>query len=210
MSSIPTTTTTNNNSSTKVIGCVKWFNHRYGYGFLVTMGEHAGYGEVFVHHSQLCISDPNIYKFLMTGEYVQFEIGKSSDGKHEYQANQVTGVLGGKLMCEHPTSAATQPQRRSTGRRLVEEEDTTQPGHPLPHRDQSLSSSSKTANSRASASAPPKPDADGFVVPKSKKPRQPKSVPAPPTPRPSAPLGPEHTRYKNALTKNSAPRPKEK
>jgi len=34
------------------------------------------------------------------GEYVEFAVVKTINGKYEYQADQVRGIKGGKLMCE--------------------------------------------------------------------------------------------------------------
>jgi hypothetical protein len=38
------------------------------------------------------------YKYLVQGEYVDFDLMASE--KHQWQATAVTGVYGGKLMCE--------------------------------------------------------------------------------------------------------------
>lgn len=170
------TQSTSTTLQTNVIGCVKWFNNRFGYGFIVATGEHSSYGDVFVHHSELQITDTNVYKFLMQGEYVQFNIVKTSTGKHEFQANHVTGVNGGKLMCEHPV------QRRPS-RRFAEEEEPSQELQPPRQQKQS----------RHQESPKEEKEDDGFVQ---KKPRRtsnkketapiPSSVPSP---------------YKNALNK---------
>lgn len=76
-------------------GCVKWFN-RKGWGFItITNDEHNG-DDVFVRWDNLGADG---YKYLVQGEYVDFEIGPGSND-HEYQAKNVVGVNGGKLMCE--------------------------------------------------------------------------------------------------------------
>ena len=81
---------------TKKLGCVKWFNNKTGYGFITSNEK-----DIFVHHSALNVQG-NQYKYLVQGEYVSFELVKSKDkeSKHEYCAGNVTGVNGGKLMCE--------------------------------------------------------------------------------------------------------------
>lgn len=85
--------------SEKLTGRVKWFNNQAGYGFItVTDGERSG-SDVFVHHSSLQVESQQ-YKYLIQGEYVEFELVKSSGGSHEWQASNVNGVKGGKLMCE--------------------------------------------------------------------------------------------------------------
>ena len=116
-------------SSDKVSAQVKWFNSKAGYGFLtVTDGEKKG-TDVFVHHSQIMVSKEQ-YRYLVQGEYVQFDWveagGKSKSEDHPYQAGSVSGVNGGKLMCEtrnenrptHPAGVrSTEPPRaRHAGR----------------------------------------------------------------------------------------------
>lgn len=85
---------------TSITGRVKWFNNKAGYGFItITDGEKSG-TDVFVHHSRVVVSSEQ-YKYLVQGEYVEFELSDlENDEKHEFQASNVRGVRGGKLMCE--------------------------------------------------------------------------------------------------------------
>ena len=85
---------------TSITGRVKWFNNKAGYGFItITDGEKSG-TDVFVHHSRVIVSSEQ-YKYLVQGEYVEFELSDlENDDKHEFQASNVRGVRGGKLMCE--------------------------------------------------------------------------------------------------------------
>lgn len=86
-------------SNARLTGRVKWFNNKTGYGFItVTDGSSAG-TDVFVHHSGIGVSSEQ-YKYLVEGEYVEFSMVSVPDSTHTHQASSVTGIKGGKLMCE--------------------------------------------------------------------------------------------------------------
>ena len=86
-------------SPDRLVGRVKWFNNKAGYGFItVSDGDRAG-SDVFVHHSGVMVGNEQ-YKYLVQGEYVSFKLDHTPGGKHEYQAGDVSGINGGKLMCE--------------------------------------------------------------------------------------------------------------
>ena len=83
----------------RVLGQVKWFNNKAGYGFITVMdGANVG-TDVFVHHSGINVENQQ-YRYLVQGEYVDFVLVKPESGSHEFQASNVIGVNGGKLMCE--------------------------------------------------------------------------------------------------------------
>ena len=85
--------------SERFTGRVKWFNNKAGFGFItVTDGDKSG-SDIFVHHSAVEVENQQ-YKYLVQGEYVEFELVKSSGDGHEWQASGVHGIKGGKLMCE--------------------------------------------------------------------------------------------------------------
>lgn len=91
----------NTHNRERTCGRIKWFNNKAGYGFItVTEGEYQDQ-DIFVHHSALNVENNNQYKYLVQGEYVEFDWKHTSESnKHEWQAISVTGVKSGKLMCE--------------------------------------------------------------------------------------------------------------
>jgi len=92
--------TSETTSLVTLLGRVKWFNNKSGYGFItVTDGVKSG-SDVFVHHSSIVVSQEQ-YRYLVQGEYVTLNLVHSPEGaQHEYQAGDVSGINGGKLMCE--------------------------------------------------------------------------------------------------------------
>lgn len=86
--------------SARSTGCVKWFNNKSGFGFITVLdGENVG-KDIFVHYSAIKVSKDQ-FRYLVQGEYVEFELSKSAEGsKHEYQADKISGIKGGNLMCE--------------------------------------------------------------------------------------------------------------
>jgi CspA family cold shock protein len=99
MSSSAVSTPAVSSSSERFTGRVKWFNNKAGYGFIsVTDGPKSG-TDVFVHHSSIKV-DSEQYKYLVQGEYVDFSLSDTKTQDHEFQAGEVCGIKGGKLMCE--------------------------------------------------------------------------------------------------------------
>lgn len=79
-------------------GQCKWFSNVHGYGFLTVCPGHDDAGvDVFVHHSGIRPAN-SLYKTLLKGEYVTFDI---ADGAQGAQAVNVRGIAGGSLMCDH-------------------------------------------------------------------------------------------------------------
>jgi cold shock CspA family protein len=140
MSSTTETVTSNTVTEEKrVKGLCKWFNNKSGYGFLtITEGEKKN-SDIFVYHSSLQVGNENQYKYLVQGEYVDFTVSNvetnKSQGKYKYHATNVTGINGGKLMCETRNEArVSRPKSemakatfssKSPSRRLVKNEKPT-------------------------------------------------------------------------------------
>jgi cold shock CspA family protein len=83
--------------SGRLLGQVKWFNNKAGYGF-ITMADSGNAKDVFAHYSNIKLGDQ--YKYLVQGEYVEFELAPTTEGTHEFQAINISGVNGGQIMCE--------------------------------------------------------------------------------------------------------------
>ena len=97
-------TTTSATTSTPVsterfTGRVKWFNNKAGYGFITAADGSKSGSDIFVHHSSIRVISEQ-YKYLVLGEYVEFGLASVSSSAHEIQASDVSGIKGGKLMCE--------------------------------------------------------------------------------------------------------------
>lgn len=90
---------TSASSMEKIFGCVKWFNNKAGYGFISLIDGNEIGKEIFVHHTSIGVNEQQ-YKYLVQGEYVEFVISTTQGGQHEFQAVNVSGIKGGKLMCE--------------------------------------------------------------------------------------------------------------
>ena len=80
------------------LGRVKWFNNKAGYGF-ITATRDGTETDIFVHHSDVMVVNEQ-YKYLVQGEYVEFIIISTEEGPHKFKASEVSGINGGKLMCE--------------------------------------------------------------------------------------------------------------
>ena len=100
------------NESERFTGIVKWFNTKTGFGFITVLGNGEQSGkDIFAHHSGIRVANLQ-YKYLVQGEYVDFNLSKSESDKHEYNASDITGVLGGPVMCETRRIAQeNQPER---------------------------------------------------------------------------------------------------
>jgi len=83
----------------RLIGQVKWFNNKAGYGF-ITMTDNDGVEkDVFAHYTTIRVGDSQ-YRYLVQGEYVEFELSVSTNTSHEFQATNISGIKSGMLMCQ--------------------------------------------------------------------------------------------------------------
>jgi len=83
----------------RLIGKVKWFNNKAGYGFITVSDGDLADKDIFVHFSNINVSNSQ-YKYLVQGEYVEFCVSKTDGGAHEFQATEISGIKGGAIMCE--------------------------------------------------------------------------------------------------------------
>ena len=92
-----------------VVGQVKWFNAKAGFGFVTVGGE-----DVFVHHSEVVVGKEQ-FRYLVEGEYVELTVSKKV-GEEKRQGSQITGVGGGRVMCEVRAAAAEASSEYKTSR----------------------------------------------------------------------------------------------
>jgi CspA family cold shock protein len=91
--------TTSSQNQGRIVGKVKWFNNKAGYGFITVNDSQFTDKDIFVHYSDINVSNSQ-YKYLVQGEYVEFLLEKIDSDKHEFKATGVTGINGGTIMCE--------------------------------------------------------------------------------------------------------------
>lgn len=92
--------------SDRLVGQVKWFNNKAGYGFITVSDGELASKDIFIHYSSIRVTNSQ-YKYLVQGEYVEFTLTKPTGDVHEFQASDVSGIKGGALMCE--TRRQTRP-----------------------------------------------------------------------------------------------------
>ena len=98
----------------RLIGQVKWFDNTKNYGFIIVKSEGENKDKnVFVH--QLNIR-ANGYRKLYKGEYVEFIYSENDNEttkeKHLFHAKDVSGILGGQLMCDFDRENVTDESQR--------------------------------------------------------------------------------------------------
>jgi cold shock CspA family protein len=80
----------------EVIGQCKWWSDKLGYGFITAKDGSMVGKDIFIHHTGIRPLNSN-YKTLKKGEYINFDILEGDNG---LQASNVTGILGGSLICD--------------------------------------------------------------------------------------------------------------
>lgn len=110
--STSTSTSISTSSASKYTGRVKWFNNKFGYGFITVVSTDAAASaaigsDVFAHHSEIGVGEDQ-YRYLVQGEYVEFAVVKTTSGNHEFQCSAIRGIHGGQLICETRHAAREQ------------------------------------------------------------------------------------------------------
>ena len=98
----------------RLAGRVKWFNNKSGFGFITVCEGDQLDKDIFVHYSSIR-AESSQYKYLVQGEYVEFDLVKSDNENHEYHASDISGIKNGILMCETHRQNNTVPMRSSFG-----------------------------------------------------------------------------------------------
>jgi len=107
-------TTSTGTTIGRMTGMVKWFNNKSGFGFITVCSESAYKGtDIFVHYSKIRVSNSQ-YKFLIQGEYVDFDLISNDTGTHKFNASDVCGVNNGPIMCETRKNAFDQSTSRES------------------------------------------------------------------------------------------------
>ena len=82
-----------------VVGQVKWFNAKAGFGFVTVDSE-----DVFVHHSEIKVGKEQ-FRYLVEGEYVELKVSKK-EGEEKRQGSEIRGIGGGRVMGEVRAAAS--------------------------------------------------------------------------------------------------------
>lgn len=111
MSANATATSSTEGVETERVMCiVKWFDSKKGWGFASTLDQPQR--DIFVHHKAITVAKEQ-YRYLVQGEYVELDIVETTEGEHQYQAGNVSGIRGGALMCETREAARLEQESRT-------------------------------------------------------------------------------------------------
>lgn len=110
MSANATATSSTEGVETERVMCiVKWFDSKKGWGFASTLDQPQR--DIFVHHKAITVAKEQ-YRYLVQGEYVELDIVETTEGDHQWQAGNVSGIKGGALMCETREAARLEQEAR--------------------------------------------------------------------------------------------------
>jgi cold shock protein len=88
----------------KVIGNVRWFDQRKGFGFLKVISPESEFfeKEIFIHYSSInCNSE---FKKVFPGENVSLNVhdnGSEGEGNKRYNSENITGVYDSPLLVDN-------------------------------------------------------------------------------------------------------------
>jgi cold shock CspA family protein len=111
----------------RLTGMVKWFNNKSGFGFITVCGDgEFGGKDIFAHYSSIRVTNSQ-YKYLVQGEYVDFNLVKSENEKHEYHAIDITGIMNGPILCETRRNATAMQSDERRERPVARRQRTSRP-----------------------------------------------------------------------------------
>lgn len=160
--------------SDRLVGQVKWFNNKAGYGFITVSDGELASKDIFIHYSSIRVTNSQ-YKYLVQGEYVEFTLTAPTGDVHEFQASDVSGIKGGALMCE--TRRQTRPTEGDAPVAGAPPVAGGQRRYRTPRPDGEVPSTAGSRPPRPAASGPSD-GADGFTQVRKRKPvaRKPKAA----------------------------------
>ena len=152
-------TTPIESKTNRMVGQVKWFNNKVGFGFITIKDEENVEKDIFAHYSTIRTAIESQYRYLVQGEYVEFDLSSSKDNTHEYQSANISGINGGKLMCETRQANRPAPVKREG----VSE------SRPTPTMSRPTTNSIRSDKRRPVAAPKEEVDNDGFQVVRKRK-----------------------------------------
>ena len=106
-------------SANHVVGCVRRYNKKLGWGFVTVISDGAYQGQdIFVHQSSIAKSGNtnfNRYPMLFIGECVEFDIAPSGKEEHPNQAINVKGFKENRLMYDNSSIIFRTPRPQGEG-----------------------------------------------------------------------------------------------
>ena len=124
-------------TQSRTLGRIKWFDNRKGYGFLTRLEDDL---DIFLHFSSITVRE-GVYKTLIEGEYVEFDLKQDDNGKNI--AVDITGPYRGPLLCENTERRVYAVRRTPPG---TGEGDTISSSRP-PRKNKRTNRPSKTTSS---------------------------------------------------------------